>query len=167
MLSFECGVEELEGKLVGVDVERVMDKFSGLGIPPQEVLQEDRLFDIGRCTVRIRRENKRFLVTHKGELIRKGPLKSREELEFEVSNADDAAKFITLLGIDTSHPIIRRKRLFRYKMNGATCELVFIKGLPPTLEIEGDESAIREACEKLGLDFNSLQPISWSEVQPI
>jgi predicted adenylyl cyclase CyaB len=167
MLSFPLSVEELEGKLVGVDVDEVMDKFSALGVPPQEILQEDRLFDVGRCTIRIRRENKRFLVTHKGELVRKGPLKSREELEFEVSSADDALKFISLLGIDTSSPIVRRKKLFRYRLNGATCELVFIDGLPPTLEIEGDEPAIRGACDKLGVRFESLRPISWSEIQPM
>lgn len=160
-------MEELEGKMIGVDVEKIMRKVSKLGKSVELVLQEDKVFEMGKRTVRVRKEGKKFVVTHKGELKRKGPLKSREELEFEVSNPDGAVKFLKVMGIDTSKPLVRNKKLFRFQLDGAKCELVFIEGLPPTLEIEGDEKAIRAACKTLQLQFEDLQPVSWSDVQPI
>lgn len=160
-------MEELEGKLVGVDVEKIMRKVSKLGKPVELVLQEDRVFEMGRRTVRVRKEGRRCVLTHKGELKRKGPLKSREELEFEVANPDGAIQFLRVMGIDTSRPLLRKKKLFRFSIDGAKCELVFIESLPPTLEIEGSEQAIRAACKALQLRFEDLQPISWSDVQPI
>ncbi|MBR9689678.1 MAG: hypothetical protein GOV01_02165 [Candidatus Altiarchaeota archaeon] len=160
-------MEELEGKLVGVNVEKLLSRLMELEIKANDCLQEDQIFSHGDGMIRIRKEGERFFLTHKGQLNTKGVLKSRDETEFEITQPEEAIKFLKLLEVDTSKPLTRKKKLFRFEIEGATGELVFIDKLPPTLELEGSEKQIKKACKKLALDFNKLQPISWSDVQPI
>ncbi|MBR9680544.1 MAG: hypothetical protein GOU98_01815 [Candidatus Altiarchaeota archaeon] len=160
-------MEELEGKLVGVNVENLMAKLMTLEIPVTEILQEDTIFNKNGCTYRVRNEEGAFILTYKGKLIKKGNLKSRNEIEFLISDPKAVVEFFSVIGVDTSSPKTRTKKLLRFNINGTKGELVFIDTLPPTLELEGDEDNIRSACDTLNLDFSKLQPISWSEVLPI
>ena len=160
-------MEELEGKLVGVDAKCLMTELMKLEIPVTEILQNDTVFHHDNCTYRVRKEGDAFILTYKGKSIRKGNLKSQNEIEFSVSDPKAAVEFFSVIGVDTSSPETRTKKLLRFDINGVKGELVFIDTLPPTLELEGDETDIRSACDTLKLDFKKLQPISWSEVKSV
>ncbi len=160
-------MEELEGKLVGVGVEALLKRLKELGVGIEVLSQSDKIFQLGEGILRVRKEGDKFILTHKGKLRKKGPLKSREETEFLVSDPGRVMELLSALGVDISHPRTNEKRLFRFYVAGAKGELVFIKGLPPTLELEGSEDNIRKACELLGLRFEDLKPISWFDIQPM
>jgi len=167
ILGSRKDVEELEGKLVGVDVEKLMKRLMELSIPLNAYLQDDLLFHQDDQLFRVRTEGKKYILTYKDKLVKKGNLKSRNEIEFEVSDPKAAIDFFSAIGVDTSLPESRKKKLLRFEFHGAKGELVFIHDLPPTLELEGDEDAIKEACKDLKLDFSKLLPISWSDVSPV
>jgi predicted adenylyl cyclase CyaB len=160
-------VEETEGKLLDVDAEAFLRKLKALDIPVFEVQQKDKIYIYGGAVFRIRDQDGRFYLAYKGPVKRLGGLKSREEIEVEVSSPFDAEKILQILGVNTSNPLVREKRVKKFLAGGARCELVYREGFIPYVEIEGTPRSIKEACEVLMVDFAKLVPFHPRDVQPI
>ena len=151
-------MEELEGKLIDIDAEVFMNKLNTLKIGTFEVLQKDKIFVYGASIFRIRDQDGRYFFTYKGPVKRLGGLKSREEIELEISDPWKMQKILLILGINVSSPLIKEKRVKKFEINKAKCDLVFRAGIKPYLEIEGNLKDIKDACNILMIDFNSLVP---------
>lgn len=89
------------------------------------------------------------VLTVKGPL-KPGPLKSREENELIVGNAEEAELFLQALGY---RPVFTfQKRRETWEMGDCKVELDELPGLGRFVEIEGpDESTVLAAREQLGL----------------
>lgn len=116
-------------------------------------LQDDRLLDrddallrTRGCALRIRRDGDEIRVTFKGPVL-PGLMKTREELETRVGNADILTRIFEELGFV---PRFRyQKYREEYRLDGV---LIAIDDTPigVFVELEGDEAAITAAAERLG-----------------
>ena len=115
--------------------------------------QDDALFDDEReslrgrrCALRIRREGTRSFLTFKGP-VQPGPMKLREELETDVSDADALQRVLEHLGL---------RAWFRYQKYREEFALdgvvVAIDETPigTFVELEGTEAGITAAAAALG-----------------
>jgi adenylate cyclase class 2 len=96
----------------------------------------------------------RTVITWKGP-VQPGPLKSREELEFEVGSRDAAIELLGKLGYDRALEFEKRRETWRLE----PCEVVLdeLPGLGRFVEVEGpDEASVMSARERLGLSGHPL-----------
>jgi adenylate cyclase class 2 len=91
----------------------------------------------------------RHIITYKGPR-RMGPLKSREEIEVEVSDPDAAASLVERLGY--LRTLSFEKRRESWELEGCKVELDELPHLGKFVEIEGpDEASVMRVRERLGL----------------
>lgn len=116
-------------------------------------LQDDALYDTdakalfaGASALRLRREGGRALLTFKGP-VQAGPMKTREEIESAVDDADAVAAMLVALGY---RPWFRYQK-YREELR-APGVFVAIDETPAGVfvEIEGDEPGIIALAKKLG-----------------
>jgi adenylate cyclase, class 2 len=96
----------------------------------------------------------RTVITWKGP-VQPGPLKSREEIEFEVGSRDKAAALLGKLGYVRTLEFEKRREIWRLE----PCEVVLdeVASLGRFVEVEGpDESAVMSVRERLGLSDRPL-----------
>ena len=147
---------EQEIKLPFPDVEaaRQAVKTAGGRLLHSRRLIDDRLFDDENswlrergCALRIRQDGERAFITWKGPAAERGPVKSREELETEIKNAETVSAIVSNL---------RYRQRFRsqkyrteYEIQNA---LVTIDETPigVFIEIEGDPALIAVVAAALG-----------------
>jgi adenylate cyclase class 2 len=91
----------------------------------------------------------RHVITYKGPR-KLGPLKSREELEVEVSGADAAVQLLERLGY--LRTLSFEKRRESWELDGCKVELDELPHLGKFVEVEGpDEQSVLRVRERLGL----------------
>jgi len=151
-------VDEIEGKLLNINASAFLKKLKVLKISHHKVEQKDKIFTFGGSIFRIRDEDGRYFLTYKGAVKILGGIKSREEIEIEISDPWKAQKILLILGVNVSSPKIREKQVTKFKVGKTNCDLVFRTGLEPYLEIEGVVKDIKETCSILMIDFNKLVP---------
>jgi adenylate cyclase, class 2 len=162
--------EEIEVKLAEPDLDavraRLRDHTAQLRAARHE--EVDDLFDdpdrkvsgSGR-TLRLRRAAGRSILTYKGAARFQGGVKTREEREVEVSDAEEAEGILAGLGLS---------RRFRYEKRREEWDLEgCVVALDETpignfVEVEGDPSAIRRVFVRLDLDFTEAIPYSYPEL---
>ena len=159
--------EETEIKLPCADLEGIREKLRGHGATLRDERHAERnvLYDDARgelsgrgCTLRLRTAGADVILTFKGPARFDGGLKVREEREIRVSDAEEAAAFLSGLGF------VPR---FRYEKQRESWEhagcLVSLDETPigRFLEVEGNPAAIRRVVSDLDLDFSEAIPYSY------
>jgi adenylate cyclase class 2 len=152
---------EIEAKLKVDSLEEIEHKLAELGAEfLVEQLQADNFFDDVNATLtktdrclRLRKQtvdkNESFYLTYKGAK-EKSNLKKRQEIEFEIKDADSVRKLLSALGYEQVLAIKKKRRLWQL----GDCEVALdqLPLLGDFVEIEGpDEEKIATAQEKLGL----------------
>ena len=164
---------EIEAKFRVETHEPVRERLCSLGATPLgKVLELNRILDRPDGALRSAGRGLRVRVstpedgspphatlTLKGPR-RPGPLKSREELEVGVSDADTLCEVLSLLGF---LPILRyQKRRESWSYRDCCIELDEPPHIGRFVEIEGpNEATIRGVQAELGLDDASLEPKSY------
>ncbi len=152
---------EIEAKLKVDSLPEIEHKLAELGAEfLAEQLQTDYHFDDANTTLtktdrclRLRKQmvgkNESFFLTYKGAKERSN-LKKRQEIEFEIKDADSVRKLLSALGYEQSLVVEKKRRL--WKLGNCEVALDRLPLLGDFVEIEGpDEEKIATAQEKLGL----------------
>ena len=152
---------EIEAKLKVDSLPEIEHKLAELGAEfLAEQLQTDYHFDDANATLtktdrclRLRKQmvgkSESFFLTYKGAR-EKSNFKKRQEIEFEIKDADSARKLLSALGYEQSLVVEKKRRLWQL----GDCEVALdqLPLLGDFVEIEGpDEEKIAIAQEKLGL----------------
>jgi adenylate cyclase class 2 len=152
---------EIEAKLKVDSLGEIERKLPELGAEFQaEQLQIDYFFDdvnstlakTDRC-LRLRKQmvgkNESFLLTYKGAR-EKSNFKRRQEIEFEIKDADSVRKLLLVLGYEQSL-VVEKKRRF-WKLGDCEVALDRLPLLGDFVEIEGpNEEKIATMQKSLGL----------------
>ncbi len=137
----------------GAEAARALIEGHGFGVLEPRTLESDQVFDRGNSELkladrllRLRRSGSRSTVTYKGPAAR-GPHKSREEIEFDVSDPEAFELALGRLGYSPSF----RYQKYRTKF-AATPGLITIDETPigVFLELEGPAEWIDRTAELLG-----------------
>jgi len=152
---------EIEAKLKVDSLPEIEHKLAELGAEfLAEQLQTDYHFDDANTTLtktdrclRLRKQmvgkNESFFLTYKGAK-EKSNLKKRQEIEFEIKDADSVRKLLSALGYEQNLVVEKKRRL--WKLGNCEVALDRLPLLGDFVEIEGpDEEKIATAQEKLGL----------------
>jgi adenylate cyclase class 2 len=152
---------EIEAKLKVDSLSEIERKLSELGAEfLAEQLQTDYHFDDANTTLtktdrclRLRKQmvgkSESLFLTYKGAK-EKSNFKRRQEIEFEIKDADSVRKLLSALGYEQSLVVEKKRRLWQL----GDCEVALdrLPLLGDFVEIEGpDEEKIANAQEKLGL----------------
>ena len=120
------------------------------------------------CGLRVRRHRDldtataAVVVTHKGP-VRPGPLKARDEHEFNAASFDDTLALFGALGY--SPTLAFDKRRDRYRLGGVLVECDRLPYLGCFVEIEApDAAAVQQARERLGLADRELIAAGYPEL---
>ena len=152
---------EIEAKLKVDSLPEIEHKLPELGAEfLAEQLQTDYHFDDANTTLtktdrclRLRKQmvgkNESLFLTYKGAK-EKSNFKRRQEIEFEIKDADSVRKLLSALGYEQSLVVEKKRRL--WKLGDCEVALDRLPLLGDFVEIEGpDEEKIATAQEKLGL----------------
>ncbi len=152
---------EIEAKLKVDSLPEIEHKLAELGAEfLGEQLQTDYHFDDANATLtktdrclRLRKQmvgkSESFFLTYKGAK-EKSNFKKRQEIEFEIKDADSACKLLSSLGYEQALIIEKKRRLWQL----GNCEVALdqLPLLGDFVEIEGpDEEKIATVQESLGL----------------
>ncbi len=152
---------EIEAKLKVDSLPEIEHKLSELGAEfLAEQLQTDYHFDDANTTLtktdrclRLRKQmvgkSESLFLTYKGAK-EKSNFKKRQEIEFEIKDADSVRKLLSALGYEQSLVVEKKRRLWQL----GDCEVALdrLPLLGDFVEIEGpDEEKIATVQESLGL----------------
>ncbi len=152
---------EIEAKLKVDSLPEIEHKLAELGAEfLAEQLQTDYHFDDANATLtktdrclRLRKQmvgkSESFFLTYKGAK-EKSNFKKRQEIEFEIKDADSACKLLSALGYEQSLVVEKKRRLWQL----GNCEVALdqLPLLGDFVEIEGpDEEKIAAVQKSLGL----------------
>lgn len=151
---------EIEAKFLEIDAEKVKARLRELGA---EDLGEDhireRIFYDKAMTwpkqekfARIRETARGIRLTYKHDT--EATLTGTMELEFGISDADMAQKFLEAVGLVTFR--VQEKRRHTLRLDGVTFDIDTWPKVPTYLEIEGpSEEKVESAAKALGLDWST------------
>ena len=152
---------EIEAKVKVERLEPVIERLNQAGACfKHEVLEKDSYFtDAERmvvrpgCGLRIRRqranEKEKAVLTYKGPK-KKTKFKTREEIEFEISDADEAELLLAALGCHKKLMFEKKRSLWKLQQCQICLDELPLLGC--FVEVEGpDEAAIADVMKKIGL----------------
>jgi adenylate cyclase, class 2 len=162
--------DEIEIKLPCADLGAARRKVQDLGATPLSTLhfESNDLYDdsvgglsaSGRA-LRLRRAGEAAFLTFKGPVRFEGGVKIREERETRVSDPEETAAILALLGFT---PRFRyEKRREEWAIEGCAVALDETP-IGNFVEVEGDPPAIRRVVVALGLDFANAVPYSYAKL---
>lgn len=145
---------EKKYRLRGVEHERLSARLSEVGaVRVGDEFEENTIYTGGqldpeRSVLRVRRVRGAAILTYKERFPSESSIKHQREEETEVADADALAAILDALGY--SPALVYEKRRETWHLSGA---VIVLDELPFGLfaEIEGEESAIREAERLLDL----------------
>lgn len=148
LAKIEARLSELGAHLVQ---ERVHETNLRFDTPDRSLRKEGKVLRL--------RHDQTAKMTFKSDTTMEDGILSRKEIEFEVQNFQAAQELIESLGYETV--LFYEKYRKTYDFNGLH---IMLDELPygNFVEIEGqDPAAIREAAEKIGLNWNAAIPSSY------
>lgn len=151
-------MREIEVKFLNIDVAKTQNKLKELGAKKEyDELFEEWLYarpewKAKRGRVRLRKQSNKLLLAYKETLQETS--KGNTEIEFEVSNKNDALEFLSKLGFD--EPRYQQKRRIHYVLGGVSIDIDFWPLLPPMIEIESTSlKKAEKVAQQLGFDLNN------------
>jgi adenylate cyclase class 2 len=150
---------EIEAKMRADEPEQLRRRLRATGaVDSGDLLEINRFFDTPqrallaqdsglriRTTLSMWQKNPRHVITFKGPRL-SGELKRRDEIEFEVSDADHAAALLARLGYEPGLAFEKRRQVWTLE----DCEVVIV-------EIEGpSDHAVQRVRRRLGLEESPL-----------
>jgi len=163
---------EIEVKIpwtTGTDAARRAIENAGYAQSDARILESDTVFDLdsgalraGDQLIRLRRTGDRAIVTYKGP-ARPGPYKSREEIEFDISNAAAFTQVLDRLGYQ---PRFRYEK-YRTKFTAPGEPGVISIDETPIgvyLELEGEPDWIDRTAVRMGLSRDAYLNRSYSKL---
>ena len=157
-------MKEIEAKILEIDVEKVRQEMEKLGAEKKfegNVVSEFYDYKDGRIEenglLRLRATGEHTFITRKTD-IEDDRAKVKEEIEFDVSDIDEARKFLTSLGLEKKHDGEKK----RAKWHKGPIEYVidWYPGIPPLLEIEApNHEQLEQAFKQLG--YNPEDTVDW------
>lgn len=153
-------MEEIEVKVLDINPEEVEKKLLALGAKKisDEVLEE-WLFDkqewrhfSGR--VRVRKGKNKIELAYKETTKQTG--EGNLEIEFEVSDLEQALEFVKKVGLFLARH--QQKRRVHFELEGLSVDIDYWPKLPPYLEVEGkSRKKIEGFIEKLDVDGRRVE----------
>jgi adenylate cyclase class 2 len=111
--------------------------------------------------LRLRRTDAGASLTFKGPARFESGIKSREEHETPLGDADAARRILESLGYERRFRYEKRREEWGLEECAVALDETPIGGF---VEIEGDPPAIRRVLQRLGLDFSEAVPYSYAEL---
>ncbi len=160
--------EEVEAKYrIVCSVEQIKQLLESIGASYIEVLQEHDIYlqhpcrDFSRTdeALRIRRMigagGEKWILTYKGPRKMSGEIKSREEIEIELTDPAKTLRILNRLGFREIASISKKR--YKYRYNDCDILLDHVKGLGVFLEIEcRRKDEINKVKELIG---NCIEPV--------
>jgi adenylate cyclase class 2 len=145
---------EVKLRLPSAEAGRSLLARLGARLEAERHFEDNRLFDDGQGTLirqggvlRLRRARGRGVLTYKGPKRVEGGIRSREEVELEVSDPDAFERILAAVGFRPSFRYQKYREVYRHG------EVEIVLDETPIgcfLEIEGEDAAIRETAAALG-----------------
>lgn len=166
-------MDEIELKFLNIDVTEIKEKLNTLGAKLKyDAKTESYPFlsdgfhssDSTMKYLRIRKVNDNVQITYKNA-AKESDMTTREELEINVDNYDEAIKLIEKLGFKKGK--VFRKHREHYELNNIHFELDTLENIPTYLEIETQtEEDLKDICVRLGLDISNGRKGTIVEILP-
>ncbi len=157
---------EVEARLLECDVEEVIKKLNKAGAEfVGDWLQIRNCYDFSpvreNSWIRLRTNGEETTLTIKE--IATSKIDGTKESEIVVSDFAATDEILNKLGYVARSK--QENRRIRYMLDGVEVDIDFWPQIPAYVEFEGQsEVAIREACQKLGIDFEKLTTMDVSSV---
>lgn len=163
-------MKEIETRILEINIAMVMKKLETLGARKiYDGLIEDVYFDLpgqilhkAHKRLRLRKKTDGYTITLK-ERIEKTRVKVKEENETTVGDGQTMETILNGLGLSEERR--EQKHRVSYMLKGIHFEIDSAPGIPPVLEIEGNEKVIGEYIQLFGFSWEDAKPWSWREVQ--
>ena len=162
---------ELKVKLSPEDFQLVRSRLehSGSLLKTENHTEVNVLFDSADhrlrksgCALRLRSYAGASLLTFKGPVAKDPLLKSRSEIQTEVAKPEETREILAQLGLFPQFRYSKEREIRTWTLEGAEVEICLDQTpLGFFLEIEGEESAIREAAARLDIDLEDAVPESY------
>jgi adenylate cyclase class 2 len=145
---------EVKLRLPSAEAGRALLARLGARLEAERHLEDNRLFDDGQGTLirqggvlRLRRARGRGILTFKGPKWVVDGIRSREEVELEVSDPDAFERVLAAIGFRVSFRYQKYREIYRH----GEVEIVLDEmPIGCFLEIEGEDAAIRATAAALG-----------------
>lgn len=166
-------MKEVEGKILEIDVNAVVEKLEKLGAEKEyESMQVVKCLDFEDNTLykqgnllRLRKVGDKVELTYKGPVQKDSDFKIREEIETYIDDFDKAMEILSKIGL--KEKVSYEKKRISYKCGDVHFEIDDYVHLPipPFIEIEaGTEEQVYEWVEKLGYKKEDMKSYSLDEL---
>ncbi len=150
---------EIEATFLNVNHDDIREKLKSLGGKCTSQLTtmkrriydyEDLRLDKQAAWIRVRQESDKATMTYKQRNSEE--IDGMKEIEFEISDFDDACKFLEAIGLKEKASQETKREIWEYE----GCEIMLDEWpwIPPIVEVEGSsEEIVRRVSEKLGFNY--------------
>jgi adenylate cyclase class 2 len=162
--------EEIEVKLPCEDLQEIREalrkRSAALRRPEHHEINDHYDDDAGRlqakgCTLRLRRAAGETILTYKGPASFEGGIKTREEREVRVSDAEELEAILAGAGFARRFRYEKRREDWSF----AGCAISLDETpIGRFIEIEGNPVAIRAVMSEFGLEFEKAIPYSYAKL---
>jgi adenylate cyclase, class 2 len=152
---------EIEARFLEIDKETLIERLITLDAADKgEILLSEVIFydaagtwqEEGRYT-RLRSLGEKTILTYKEN--KKQTIDSAKEIEFEVSDEQQALLLLETLGLKASRH--QEKRRHTFTLNDVTVDIDTWPNIPTYVELEGpSEDSLRQVAQKLSLDWSTV-----------
>ena len=158
---------EYETKVLDINVDEICQKLEELGAKREEKSFRLWMHNIAQREenkeefVRLRDEGDKITIAYKSKSG--GGIDNTEEIEFEVSDFEEAKKFLEKF--DFEDLFYQEKKRWDYKINDIEFSIDFWPKIPAYLEVEAEsEEMVVEGLKKLGLEGRDEGNITVNDV---
>jgi predicted adenylyl cyclase CyaB len=161
---------EIEVKIRINDISAIGEKILNLGtsVEKQRFLEENTLYDFRskelerkQQALRLRKINKKILLTFKGPPQKSRRFKIREEYETEVRNEKQLKKILKSLGLQPAFSYQKFRTIYRKKNLKVCLDETHIGNF---MELEGERNEIVKFAKALGLSKNKFIKLDYIQL---
>jgi predicted adenylyl cyclase CyaB len=147
---------------VKIKIERTdLERIARMGCIPQISLQKNCIYALGEGFLRVRKENGKTYLTHKG-VRQEGEYNSRAEKEvcLNEDKFEELKDCLEFLGKGFCY----KKERANFELNNCIVSLDFLSNKEMYVEIEGNEEGITKNLEILGLSNHKIETRNYQEI---
>ena len=157
--------KEIEVKILNINKDAIHKKLKQCGaLYLNKVRQVNKIFGSGSeqgLVVRLRTESGKTTFTTK-KVIEKKDFKIAHELETSISDSETFSQQLELMGFHLSWYLEKDRTTYQYKETAVTIDEY--PDIPPFIEIEGTEEAIKAVISDLGYRMKDANTMSFSDI---